>query len=323
MRWISSLLVLAALFLVATFLLFESSSYEEEKIQRAVGPIGLPQGPYNQQLWWIPVESIGDTVQQLLLETMVYAPSGQGPFPLVVLNHGKPTPGSDLRSIRPGFDAAARWFVDRGFIVAVPLRRGYGHSQGAVADMAGTCATLDYVATAKQTAVDIESIIGFMTRQSIVDQRNVVVVGHSHGGFGALGVAADAFKGVVGVVNFAGGTGLWKPSTGWQWIRRIVQGKICNGRQNFLAALAQLGEQNSVAQVWLYAENDELFNPELAQEMLNAYEKKSRFPIFFISLPPSLSNGHMLFAEDTVTSWAPAVNGFLKKLHIPGYLAGD
>jgi dienelactone hydrolase len=318
MRWTSIFSILAALLLVAAVSRFEGpSSYEDEKVERSAGPIGLPQGPYNQQLWWIPVEIVGETAHQPLLETVVYAPPGPGPFPLAIINHGKPTPGSNLHLMRPGFDAAAHWFVDRGFIVAVPLRRGYGRSEGAVADMAGTCATLNYMATAKQTALDIEAVIRFMTRQSNVEESNVVVVGHSHGGFGALGVAADALKPVVGVINFAGGTGLW--STGWQWIRRIVQGKICNGRQNLLSALAQLGERNSVPQVWLYAENDELFNPGLARAMLKSYEEKSRFPIFFVSLPASLSSGHMLFSEDPAISWAPAVNGFLENLHIPGY----
>ena len=315
----SIVLILAAVF-AATYSRSESHLFEYENGERLAGPVGLPQGPHHRRLWWIPVETVGETAHQPLLETMVYVPSGPGPFPLAVINHGKPAPGSNVSLIEPGFDAAARWFVDRGFVVAVPLRRGYGRSQGTVADMAGTCATLDYVATAKQTAIDIEAVIGFMTKQSIVEHQNVIVVGHSHGGFGALGVAADNLSSVVGVVNFAGGTGLWKPSTVQQWMRRVVQGNICNGRQNLLAAFDWLGERNSVPQVWLYAENDEVFYPELAMAMKTAYQRKSRFPISFVSLPSSPS-GHMLFAGDSVISWAAAVNGFLKSLHVPGYHA--
>ena len=316
----SIVLILAAAAFAATDSRSESHLFEYKNGERMAGPVGLPQGPYHRRLWWIPVETAGETAHQPLLETMVYVPSGPGTFPLAVINHGKPTPGSDVSFIEPGFGAAARWFVDRGFVVAVPLRRGYGRSQGAVSDMAGTCATLDYVATAKQTAIDIEAVIGFMTKQSIVEQRSVIVVGHSHGGFGALGVAADNLSSVIGVVNFAGGTGSWKPSTVQQWIRRVVQGKICNGRQNLLAAFDWLGERNSVPQIWLYAENDEVFRPELAIAMKEAYQRKSRFAISFVSLPASPS-GHMLFAEDSVISWSPAVNDFLKSLHIPGYHA--
>jgi dienelactone hydrolase len=189
--------------------------------------------------------------------------------------------------------------------------------------MVGTCATLDYISTAKQTALDIEGAIEFMKQQSIVDGSHVVVVGHSHGGFGALAVAADDLKGVVGIVSFAGGTGLWKASTVWELLRRTVQGKICNGREHLLSALRQLGERNSVPQMWLYAENDETFNPELALAMLTAYREKSRFPVLFVNLPPSQKSGHMLFERDDVISWAPAVNNFLKDLDIPGYRTND
>ncbi len=250
---------------------------------------------------------------------MVYSPSGPGPFPLAIINHGKPPPGSDTRSIRPGFEIAARWFVDRGFIVAVPMRRGYGRSQGEVADMVGNCATMDYMATARQTALDIKGVIEFLAKENNVGSQ-VVLVGHSHGGFGVLGVAADAPRSVVGIVDFAGGTGNWGSSSVWQLPRRILQGKICNGRQHLLSALGQLGERNSVPQIWLYAENDETFNPELAQAMLDAYQEKSRFPVFFVSLPASGKDGHMLFERDEVTNWGPAVDRFLKSLNIGGYL---
>jgi dienelactone hydrolase len=291
--------------------------HEDEKLAGPAGPVGRPQGRYNQQLWWIPIES---SRQLFLLEAMVYTPSGAGPFPLAIINHGKPTPGSDTRLIRPGFDPAARWFVDRGFVVAVLLRRGYGHSQGPVADMAGTCATMDYLATAEQTGRDIEGAVEFLIKQSKIASQ-VVLVGHSHGAFGDLSVAANSPKNVVGIVDFAGGTGNWGAYNLWERLRQILQGKFCNGRQRLLSALEQLGQRNSVPEIWLYAENDRTFNPELARAMLNAYQEGSRVPITFASLPASVKDGHMLFAADAETSWAPAVNAFLKNLNIRGYVA--
>jgi dienelactone hydrolase len=241
---------------------------------------------------------------------------------LAIISHGKPTPGSDTRSIQPGFDSAARWFVDRGFVVAVLLRRGYGHSQGAVADMVGTCATMDYIATAEQTALDIDGAVQFLTKQSNIASQ-VVLVGHSHGAFGGLGVAANPPKSVVGIVGFAGGTGNWGAYNFWERLRGIVQGKFCNGRQHLLLALSQLGQRNSLPQIWLYAQNDQTSNPDLAHAMLNAYQKTSRISVTFVSLPASGKDGHSLFAKDEVTSWASSVNEFLKNLNIRGYLAQD
>lgn len=318
MRWRISLSILAVFCFGAMLTLLHKPSYEKEKIERSAGPTGTPEGRYNRQLWWIPV---GGTTSKVLLEAIVYSPSGTGPFPLITINHGKPAPGSNLRFIRPGFETAAHWFVDRGFMVAVPLRRGYGRSEGVESDMVGTCATLNYVATSEQTAIDIEGVIKFFATQSMVDANNVVIVGHSHGAFGALGVAAGTPKGVRGIVNFAGGTGSWGLFNAMQWPRRIVQGRLCNGRQNLLSALGQLGERNSLPQLWLYAANDTTFDPELAQAMLKAYRERSRYPITFVTLPASQEGGHNIIAQDDVTSWAPSVDHFLQTLQITGYHA--
>jgi hypothetical protein len=87
--------------------------------------------------------------EESLLETTMYRPSGPGPFPLVTINHGKPRPdGTDPSAMRPSFGAAAHWFVDRGFAVAVPMRRGYGLSSSPISDTAGPCSDRDYFATA-------------------------------------------------------------------------------------------------------------------------------------------------------------------------------
>jgi hypothetical protein len=121
-----------------------------QPLDRHPGPVDIPLGADNKQLWWIP---IGTGAEQSLLETTVYRPSGPGPFPLVTINHGKPRPGStDPQAMHPGYGAAAHWFVNRGFAVAVPMRRGYGLSQGQISDTAGPCSDRDYFATALKTA---------------------------------------------------------------------------------------------------------------------------------------------------------------------------
>lgn len=98
-------------------------------------------------------------------------------------------------------------FVDHDFAVAVPLRQGYGRSEGTANDMVGSCEMMDYSATARATAQDAEGVISFMQQQSFIDPRSVIIVGHSHGGFGALGVASDAPNGVVGVLTLPAAVG--------------------------------------------------------------------------------------------------------------------
>jgi predicted dienelactone hydrolase len=157
------------------------------------GPAGAPLGPDNWQQWWVPIMTPATGDRVFLLETVVYRPAGNGPFPLVTINHGKPR-GSEtmVPEMHPGYDVAAGWFVDHGFAVAVPMRRGYGSSQGQISDIAGSCDHRDYFISARMTATEMEGVITYMQRQSFVDPKNVVVLGHSWGALGALGVAYDA-----------------------------------------------------------------------------------------------------------------------------------
>jgi pimeloyl-ACP methyl ester carboxylesterase len=177
--------------------------------------------------------------------------------------------------MHPVFDLAAGWFVEHSFAVAIPMRRGYGSSQGEISDIVGDCDDRDYFTSARMHAPDIEGVIAYMQRQSFVDPNYVVVLGHSWGGLGALGAAYDAPRGVVGILNFAGGGGSFAP------------GQICGGTDRLIADVGRLGTGNPIPQIWLYAENDHFFAPPLAHAMFEAYRANARAPITFVDLPRS------------------------------------
>ena len=267
------------------------------------GPAGAPLGPDHWQQWWVPINTPATGPQVFLLETVVYRPSGDGPFPLVIINHGKPRDAEFMvRAMHPGFDLAAGWFVDRGFAVAIPMRRGHGSSQGEISDIVGDCDHRDYFTSARMHASDIVGVIAYMQRQSFVDPNNVVVLGHSWGGLGALGVAYDAPRGVVGILNFAGGGGSFAP------------GQICGGADRLIADVGRLGTGDPIPQIWLYAENDHFFAPALAHAMFEAYRANARAPITFVDLPPFDSDGHFTITHGDPTIWGPAVGEFLAGL---------
>jgi hypothetical protein len=80
------------------------------------GPVDAEGKPSNRQLWRVP-----STDPDVLMFTTVFRPSGTGPFPLVVMNHGT-TQDPIQRQYFPllEFEAAALWFVRQGFVVAAP-----------------------------------------------------------------------------------------------------------------------------------------------------------------------------------------------------------
>ena len=267
------------------------------------GPQGAPTGPYNRQQWRVPITTPATGSHVFLLETVVYRPMGAGPFPLVTINHGKPRGGEfAARGMHPGYVQAAHWFVDRGFAVAVPMRRGYGDSEGAVADSAGKCSDRDYFASARLTAAEMEGVVAYLRQQSFVDPQHVVVLGHSWGGLGALGVAYDAAPGIIGVIDFAGGGGSFAP------------GRICGGEHRLVADVGRLGAGDRIPGIWLYAANDQFFAPPLAHAMFAAYRAGAKAPVSFTDLPPFGEDGHSTLSRGDPGIWGAAVERFLAGL---------
>ena len=108
----------------------------------------------NEQLVRIPVtvrELFGS--KQVMLEGTTYRPSGKGPFPLAVLNHGGPRSAGDHRiRTRERYPQQSAWFLARGFAVVIPMRRGYAGSEGDWAEGGGPCARKDWLLTASRVS---------------------------------------------------------------------------------------------------------------------------------------------------------------------------
>ena len=99
-----------------------------------------------------------------------------------------------------------------------------------------------------------------------------------------LALAARRPAGLLGVVNVSGG--VWR-TTG--------EGNVC-GPTTLVSAMATFGARTRVPSLWLYAENDSLFPPDLVNRMRDAYAKAGG-RVELQMLPPILHDGHYLFAD--------------------------
>ena len=70
--------------------------------------------------------------QPVSLEVVLFKPLEGGRFPTLVMNHGSTGDGSDPTRFGITFTSKtiARYFVERGWMVAFPQRRGCGQSDG-------------------------------------------------------------------------------------------------------------------------------------------------------------------------------------------------
>jgi pimeloyl-ACP methyl ester carboxylesterase len=143
----------------------------------------------------IPVTDVTGRLQQL--HTRICRPESGSRATLVVINHGSPHGAEN----RPGMqlircDAeAVQWFLKRGYVVALPLRRGYGETGGAWAEDYGSCHRPDYVHAGLETARDIDAVIQYATALPFVRADGAIVVGQSAGGWGTIAYAALPHQG--------------------------------------------------------------------------------------------------------------------------------
>jgi len=241
------------------------------------------------------------------LVATVMRPPGEAKSPLVVINHGSPADGSQRYKMeRPRYTALSSWFLSRGYVVALPLRRGYGETGGDWAEGYGLCDAPDYYRAGLQGAADIQATIDFMRTQPYVAVDRTLVVGQSAGGWATVALSSRNPAGVSGMINFAGGRG------GHQ---KLPGGGIGNCTPRALVdAAGRYGATARVPMLWIYAENDSFFEPSLARRMAEAYDaaggKATYRPVGTFG-----RDGHSLAGASNGNSvWSPLVESFLAGL---------
>ncbi|NHZ98346.1 CocE/NonD family hydrolase [Massilia sp. CCM 8734] len=191
--------------------------------------------------------------KQSVLQATLFRPNGAGPFPLLIINHGKES-GDPRKQPRERFIFMATAFVKRGYAVLVPMRRGFADSSGAYADHGCNMTANGYA-----QASDVQDTIEFARRQRWADPERIVVAGQSYGGLATIALGTRAVPGVRGLINFAGGL--------------RDDGERCDWRAQLVQAFANYGAANKIPSLWMYGVNDSLFGPDLVARMHAAFER--------------------------------------------------
>jgi dienelactone hydrolase len=258
-----------------------------------------------EEVWAIPVA----------LPTIAYVvrPVGDGPFPLVVMNHGVSLNQRE-RSFFPlvEFRDAAMWFARRGYMVVAPSGSGYGAAaldepeRGLYSlfySKIGGCDNPNFRDAGLAAALIDKWIIEYLADQKLIVPDNVVVVGQSAGGWGAIALSSRNLPSVKAIITFAAGRG------------GRVDGKPNNNcaPDKLVEATGEFGRTARVPMLWIYAENDTFFGPALSRKMHEAYTGAGGSAEYHM-LPPFGSDGHFLIdSADAIPLWAPLVSQFLDK----------
>jgi dienelactone hydrolase len=269
----------------------------------AYGPFG-PEGPrLREQLWILPSADHGFPLRATVFRPAesTVSESGHGRRPLVVINHGT-SDATRLAVAMPVYYWLSRWFVERGYVVVLPQRRGHGATAGPMAESIGTCADPDHVRSGLAAADDIEGAVDFMSAQPFVRPGEAIVVGISSGGWASLALASRDSANVRAVINIAGGRGA-RPFG-------ERSDTVC-GETRLIEAARTFGHTARAPTLWLYAENDSYFRPDLARALASAWQSgggEAELHVF----PAYASDGHSL-ADDRAgwDVWGATVEDFL------------
>ncbi|PRX34156.1 dienelactone hydrolase [Paraburkholderia sp. BL18I3N2] len=252
----------------------------------------LPTAGLNEQIIRVPVDAAGTVT----LETTIYKPDGAGPFPMIVFNHGK-IPGDPHTQERSDPLPFAREFVRRGYVVVAPNRQGFGHSDG-VYQQDGC----DVEKNGIGQAGDVAATVDFMSKQPYVDARHIVVAGTSHGGLATMAYGTEAAPGVRALINFSGG---------------LRQDACSDWQGNLTRAFGAYGEKTKVPSLWMYGDNDSVWNAPLVAGMYAAYGAHGA-SAKMVDFGNYKNDAHRLVGDrDGVRVWWPTVEAFLAQVGMP------
>jgi dienelactone hydrolase len=230
-----------------------------------------------------------------------FRPEGPGPFPAVVMSHGR---SSDrARRDRFRFMTVVRYWTRRGFAVAVPTRLGYG-AAGLTPDpefSGPECSARDFGPMTLASSRQIRAAVEFMQSQQWVDGGKVILMGHSVGGLATTVATGGAIPGVIGSINSAGGSG-GRPAT--------HPGRPCSP-DRMAGIYAAAGKSARTPMLWLYAGNDLFWGAEWPRRWHQAFVGAGGAAEFVMG-PPVGDDGHRQI--DQLPAWRPYVDRFIARL---------
>jgi dienelactone hydrolase len=233
----------------------------------------------------------------------IYRPVGVGPYPLVVFNHGRAVSEKRAAQGRSRPEHLARYFVAKGFVVLAPTRIGYWETYGSFdPEDSGNCSNMRVAPMSIVASDQVLASVEFAKSLPYVDTSRWIVAGQSVGGLATVATVGRNPKGLIGGINFSGGTGGNPDKT---------PGNPC-GVAQISSYWGSIAKNSPIPMLWLYWQNDKFWGEKFPRDW---YEKwidgggVADFKMF----PPVGDDGHAGLNTD-MNTWLPVVDDYLNKL---------
>ncbi|WP_434764071.1 dienelactone hydrolase family protein [Vibrio fortis] len=216
----------------------------------------------------------------IVLEATLYKPQGEGPFPVVIFNHGSTGGDEDYakQTVNPwGF---GKYLNDKNIALVIPMRRGRGGSEGSYKEQY-TCSTDGISEGIEYATESLDASYQFILDQPWVDKEKVMLAGNSRGGILSLKFASEHPGAFTGVMNFAGG---WVDDS-------CVAGGVSPNVPIFENAARKL----SIPTLFIYGRNDPFYSDESIKTYAMSYENAGGNMDFELYQLGSGASGHDVF----------------------------
>lgn len=242
-----------------------------------------------------------ENAEPVELEVVLFRPLTEGRYPVVVFHHGSTGNGSDPSLFGRTFThkALTRHFVERGWIVAFPQRRGRGKSdglydEGFTDNRSGySCEAGRALDGAERALADLDVLTDWLRNRIDVDTTRMLVGGVSRGGILALVHAARRPDVYTAAINFVGG-----------WT-----GEGCGDYRVINRTLfAEAGSFGGTS-IWFYGLNDTFYGIEHSRSNFEAFSGAGGVGQFHeFQRAPGL-NGHFVVNDPAL--WSGPLNRFI------------
>ena len=239
------------------------------------------------------------------IHAYLYKPNGDGPFPVVIYNHGART----ARPRRPEpNEYIGKLLTQAGYVVLVPERRGYGSSNGPTfLEDVGFDWGQPFIARVEAETDDVFAALDYLRTLPFADTKRIGIMGYSLGGIVTMFAVSRSTTFAV-AINQAGAAGAWNIST------------------QLRSALIAAAEKGTTPALLLVAQNDrttasittmaEIFKKRGVPHRMVIYEpftppQAGGAATVTVGVPFNSAPGHLVFTAQGMHVWERDVLEFL------------
>jgi dienelactone hydrolase len=232
----------------------------------------------------------------LRIQAYLYKPDGDGPFPVVIYNHGSRA-GRERRSMP--FEYIGRLLTRAGYVVLVPERRGYGGSDGPTwSEDVGNDRGQRFIARLQEETDDVLAARDYLRTLPFADTKRIGIMGWSLGGIVTM-FAVSRSSAFAVAIDQAGAALTW------------------DGSAQVRSALIAAAEHGTTPALLLVAQNDrttasittlaDIFTKRGVPHRMVIYEPFAPQQAGGAATAP----GHMVFSAQGTQVWERDVLEFL------------